>query len=153
MEWQLEVIMKLIILINKSPHNCLCAVSCALWRGREAQRTRGSGGLPLRPVPLRILSGAECGLCRLHLKCLLSALRQGMSQRGREGRAETANRQRARGTPLYASLTHTTRQLLILLTFFHMWKATMKAKEKDTHHGRCLKKFSFNLHHRLRSRQ
>ena len=85
MEWQLEVIMKLIILINKSPHNCLCAVSCALWRGRGAQRTRGSGGLPLRPVPLRILSGAECGLCRLHLKCLLSALRQGMSQRGREG--------------------------------------------------------------------
>ena len=114
----MEVIMKLIILINESPHNCLRAVSCALSGG--AQTVRGLGEPPPHPVPLRILSRAECGLCRLHLKCLLSALRQGMSQRGREGREETANRRRVRGTPLYASLTHTTRQLLILLTFFHM---------------------------------
>lgn len=84
------------------------------------QRARGLGGPPPRPVPLRILSGAECHLCRLYLKCLLSALRQGTSQRGREGREETANRRRARGTPLYASLAHTPRQLLILLPFFHM---------------------------------
>lgn len=31
----MEVIMKLIILINESPHNCLRAVSCAQWGGHR----------------------------------------------------------------------------------------------------------------------
>lgn len=46
---EMEVIMKLILLINKSPHNCLHAVSCAQWGGHRERGVMGAFSTPCAP--------------------------------------------------------------------------------------------------------